>query len=517
MPGQAIVTLNENQWEVSVASTYAELTTGLRGIASLAANTGMLFILPAAQAVLVDTTGMNFALDIVFIANNIVIDVARNIEPGYLVTEETPCDSFLEVNAGEADDIESGDAVIINNYQPATTTLTSWIAPIVSFVGLMAVGAFMVSTVRGITRSILGESKGRERLKLLPQAKEGYYLGGWKPGDIALYTDFGLKSLYVVQIMEWPEKLDERFGTLIEEPYYLPPVIHDRQAGSVRAKIIDTTLAEWDFPWYDQPLPEWHRVGSIHYYHYTNLYRNVLDLIRHEEKTTYPEVQTRIVTDLMNHPGWEMLKRYGLVKPTAVPEEFYAETQPMRRLRYFIINRKTGRVAYLLYQKGDEWELFSFKTRDYTSLGKLSIGQIAPKLTKMGISGEEYHITSEPPIEKPLLPQTVIHEEVTEYRGYKIKRVSYKEGTTDWWVTNPIGKLVGVYFSEAEAKSAVDEDIKPHSRAVIPVEPRRRKETDLEYLADSPEFLAQTIADIGYRDKLDTAFQEAIARAKGLR
>ncbi|GAI78797.1 unnamed protein product, partial [marine sediment metagenome] len=42
-------------------------------------------------------------------------------------------------------------------------------------------------------------------------------------------------------------------------------------------------------------------------------------------------------------------------------------------------------------------------------------------------------------------------------------------------------------------------------------------ETDLEYLADSPEFLAQTIADIGYRDKLDTAFQEAIARAKGLR
>ena len=37
----------------------------------------------------------------------------------------------------------------------------------------------------------------------------------------------------------------------------------------------------------------------------------------------------------------------------------------------------------------------------------------------------------------------------------------------------------------------------------------------LELLADSPEYLTQTIEDIGYRDKVDNAFQEAIARAKG--
>ena len=69
MPGTAIVTINENEWEVSVASTYAELTTGLRGVASLSAGTGMLFLLSPAQAPSVDTTGMNFALDIIFIAN----------------------------------------------------------------------------------------------------------------------------------------------------------------------------------------------------------------------------------------------------------------------------------------------------------------------------------------------------------------------------------------------------------------------------------------------------------------
>jgi hypothetical protein len=36
----------------------------------------------------------------------------------------------------------------------------------------------------------------------------------------------------------------------------------------------------------------------------------------------------------------------------------------------------------------------------------------------------------------------------------------------------------------------------------------------LDYLADSPEFLAYTIEDIGYREKIDRAFQEAIRRAR---
>jgi len=102
MPGQAIVTINDNQWAVEVASTQGELMSGLRGRTSLAAGTGMLFILPSLQQVTVTTQGMNFPIDIIFIANNTVLDVASSIQPGYDVTEETPCDMFLEVNAGEA-------------------------------------------------------------------------------------------------------------------------------------------------------------------------------------------------------------------------------------------------------------------------------------------------------------------------------------------------------------------------------------------------------------------------------
>lgn len=55
--------------------------------------------------------------------------------------------------------------------------------------------------------------------------------------------------------------------------------------------------------------------------------------------------------------------------------------------------------------------------------------------------------------------------------------------------------------------------------AVIPIEPQPPpgREPELEFLPDSSEDLAKTINDTGYRQKLDNAFQEAIARVKGLK
>jgi len=60
----------------------------------------------------------------------------------------------------------------------------------------------------------------------------------------------------------------------------------------------------------------------------------------------------------------------------------------------------------------------------------------------------------------------------------------------------------------------------PKSRQVrvIPTEPRQpRGGKELEFLPDSPEILAQTVAATGYRGKIDSAFKEAINRAKGRR
>ncbi|GAJ12023.1 unnamed protein product, partial [marine sediment metagenome] len=117
MSGQAVISINENQWSVSLATTSTELTTGLSGVESIAAGTGMLFVLPERQAVTVDTSQMLFPIDIIFIKDDAVLSIAGDIPPGYLVTEETPCDMFLEVNAGEAALIEIGDAVDVTVIQ----------------------------------------------------------------------------------------------------------------------------------------------------------------------------------------------------------------------------------------------------------------------------------------------------------------------------------------------------------------------------------------------------------------
>jgi len=161
VPGQAVVSINQSQWTVSLATTYAELTTGLGGIDSLSVGTGMLFILPAAQAVSVDTSGMNFPLDIIFISNNKVIDVARDIQPGYLVTEETPCDSFLEVNAGEAANVEVGDPV---NVEPLYTIVGDDIGAILSFAVPLAALGFVCAMAGGMMTGVTGSSSSPKLL-----------------------------------------------------------------------------------------------------------------------------------------------------------------------------------------------------------------------------------------------------------------------------------------------------------------------------------------------------------------
>ncbi len=156
MPGQATVTIGENSWTVSVATTYAELVQGLSGVLSMPAGTGMLFVLPAAQAVSVDTTGMNFPIDIIFISNNTVIDIARNIQPGYLVTEETPCDSFLEVNAGEADGVEPGDTVSTATIQEPGfdwSQITSFVIPLAALGFVCAIAGGVMKPAGGSVRS----------------------------------------------------------------------------------------------------------------------------------------------------------------------------------------------------------------------------------------------------------------------------------------------------------------------------------------------------------------------------
>lgn len=181
MPGQAIVTIRDKQWQAYLATTYAELTTGLRGLSSILPGTGVLFVLPQDQTVTVTTRGLYFPIDIIFISSQLeVVSVAPGVLPNVLVTESTPARYFLEVNAGEVEGIESGDAVSIGVLQ--VTEATDWIAPVVSFAGVMMVGAMMVQMSKKMTDAMLDKPKVRPVIygprgeQLLPQTvRDAYY------------------------------------------------------------------------------------------------------------------------------------------------------------------------------------------------------------------------------------------------------------------------------------------------------------------------------------------------------
>lgn len=154
MPGQAVVTINSKQWAVNVASTYAELTTGLSGIASIPAGTGMLFDLGSDQKYIqIDVSSMLFPLDIIFInSTQGIVGVMHNVQPRErdvrLENEAYPgARYFLEVNAGEAEGIEVGDSVNIQGaVQPAIDT--SIILPIL--IATVVVGGMVAALGKGV-------------------------------------------------------------------------------------------------------------------------------------------------------------------------------------------------------------------------------------------------------------------------------------------------------------------------------------------------------------------------------
>jgi uncharacterized membrane protein (UPF0127 family) len=144
MAGQAVVTIRDKQWQVSLATDYLELIQGLSDIPQMPSGTGMLFDLVYDTIFTVTTKEMLFPIDIVRISSAMTVtDVARDAQPGQMVTSDNPARYFLEVNAGEASGISPSDQ--------ATIQLTASAAPmqidISGIVVTLLVMALMASMV----------------------------------------------------------------------------------------------------------------------------------------------------------------------------------------------------------------------------------------------------------------------------------------------------------------------------------------------------------------------------------
>jgi uncharacterized membrane protein (UPF0127 family) len=114
MSGQALVTIRDHQWLVNLATDYLELIQGLSNIPQIPSGTGMLFDLGYDTVFTVTTKEMLFPIDIIRISGAMTVaDVAHDVQPGQLVTSETPARYFLEVNANEANGINLSDQAAV--------------------------------------------------------------------------------------------------------------------------------------------------------------------------------------------------------------------------------------------------------------------------------------------------------------------------------------------------------------------------------------------------------------------
>ena len=180
MPGQAIITIRDKQWQVDIADTPWELMQGLAGLPGIPPGTGMLFDTGATQLIQVTTVPMLFPIDIAFLSETLVVtEVYHNVEPGYLVTSTVQARYFLEVNAGELEGIDSGDRAFIE-FLPAPLMMpaeTDWMSAMMSFMGFAIMAVFIVAIARAFVKAAMEPPKeklvlyGPRGERLLPQVE----------------------------------------------------------------------------------------------------------------------------------------------------------------------------------------------------------------------------------------------------------------------------------------------------------------------------------------------------------
>jgi len=104
---QKIIKINNNELQVEVVKTFADMVKGLSGRQELCENCGMLFEYPDQQIRNFHMQGMNFPLDIIWIKDKVIVEIEENVPvlTGDKITRVQSTEKInrvLEVNAGWA-------------------------------------------------------------------------------------------------------------------------------------------------------------------------------------------------------------------------------------------------------------------------------------------------------------------------------------------------------------------------------------------------------------------------------
>ncbi len=492
MSGQAVVTIKDRQWSVVVANTYAELTSGLSGVSGIPPQTGVLFDLGYDQQYIeIDMSRMLFPLDIVFInSTQGVIGVIHNAQPGErdvrLENETLPgARCFLEANAGEAEGIEVGNNVDIQGYAQPTTEPTTGI-DINSIMNVMLIMMAMGMMIK-MMGSVMGPPKG-----IGSTPSTGYTTIKAPPTRKELIEQF--------RRSEWGKTTTEQ--ELLEKKTTLENTGREiaQKAGVEFIRLSEDWPAKYATPRY------WFRDSRGR-----EIIASDLNELKWKLSGLLPQTKRY---EFFPEEVRKLLPPIGSTGEDRDPMVWVKFFTPWANWTWYGIEFD-GKDIFFGWVVGLEKEFGSFSLSELQSLR----GPSGLKVER-DIYFEPQRISQVMKLHGEYLATAVIPTQQGKY----VKIIA--PGRTSL----TIGSIVTREELERENKKARERGEYPATAEVweggkpvmirpkvIPAEKAKAQPDKLEYLADSPEFLTQTIEATGYRSKLDNAFQEAIARSKGLR
>jgi len=466
MAGQAVVKIKDKEWLVSIATAPWELEQGLGGLPELPTGTGMLFDMGVEQTIHVTTVPMLFSIDIAFLSEELMVtELYRGVEPGYIVTSQIPARYFLEVNAGELVYIEAGSQAEVSllSMENATAApdLTS---ALFGFMGFMMMGIFMIVIVRDLTAETVKEP---ERKPLL-YGPRGEKLLAHTSIKVDLWTEItsGIES-------ELGKRTDLPAGQLRQIAEIVAHKVEKRASELTWLELRDgTTFERKGKALINQGLKIFAALDG---------YLGLTTKLWHADRIAVADVIDGSLKDadvIVLRDGTTFRKsfmpRHSSPATTTGEGTCYADAWR------FLIKEGEGKLVHGTVYSGNRRIGHAWVVTDSDFILEPQTGKY---FTNLGFRD------SFAPIEESRY--------TPEEAAIMVARTRH----------------LGPWSAEERHRYLKDE-----SPVVVPEHTRRPgRHDDLELLPDSSEFLAYTIDDIGFREKIDSAFQEAISRARGIK
>lgn len=107
------VVLGYTRYDIEVSDTEEKRREGLSKRASLCQNCVMLFVFPQKGRFAFGMQDMQFPIDIIWLQDDIVVKIERNISPSSkdVLRPEEESNRVLEMNAGDSEALRIGDRV----------------------------------------------------------------------------------------------------------------------------------------------------------------------------------------------------------------------------------------------------------------------------------------------------------------------------------------------------------------------------------------------------------------------